>query len=452
MTDLYDVVIVGAGPAGVSAAIYCANAGYSVLLIDKKPKDKIGDKVCGEALSKRTVLNVSQALKISPPTEEEINCEVKKLVLQTEFDSKKIVFPAPGYMIDRHKYGQRLLSEALQRDVVLKDNSKVLKAIIQENKVVGVISRNLLSKKEEAYYGKIIIDASGVQAVIRRSIPAELEPKLYNRLLPEDYASCYREIIELSKPHNLDGEIILQYEETIPEPGYMWFFADGPTKLNCGTGFVKIGEDAKKSVKKVYIEAMSKYYPLGTYSVVDGRGGAVPVKPPIWNAVAPGLIVAGDSAFHANPLTAEGHGPALIAGTLAGEIAIKAIKLQRYDLEVLWEYNVKIMQTFGHEHMQDRILALILKKIKADNLRFLLRRKVITQNDLTAAGITEKQTLKKTLKRVIGGFPKFGLLLKMYNAMQAYKKLGILGKNFPKHPKGYEEWIKKVDKIYKKFI
>ena len=98
---------------------------------------------------------------------------------------------------------------------------------------------------------------------------------LSKKLDNTDYASCYREIIELEEAHGLDGKIVLKYEEDIPEPGYIWFFSDGKYKLNCGTGFIKEGKNQKKSVKEVYFNAMEKYYPKGSYKTLDGRGGVV---------------------------------------------------------------------------------------------------------------------------------------------------------------------------------
>jgi flavin-dependent dehydrogenase len=49
-SDKYDVIIVGGGPAGSIAAITLARKKYTVLILDKKPRDMIGDKTCGDCL------------------------------------------------------------------------------------------------------------------------------------------------------------------------------------------------------------------------------------------------------------------------------------------------------------------------------------------------------------------------------------------------------------------
>jgi len=105
MKNHFDVIVVGAGPAGVSAAISCINNGLNVVLVDSKKKEKIGDKVCGEAISKETSHTVSDLLKVQYPQGEEINANIKELVLQTAINENHFALPAIGYMIDRYKYG-----------------------------------------------------------------------------------------------------------------------------------------------------------------------------------------------------------------------------------------------------------------------------------------------------------------------------------------------------------
>jgi len=376
MTETYDVIIIGAGPAGVSSSLYCRQEGLNVLLIDKKKEEDIGDKVCGEAISKKTSHQISKILNVKPPQEVETNAYIEVLALRTALPLDHITLPAEGYMIDRHLYGQRLLKNALERGVKLLSETKVINPILKDNKVNGVIVRN--DKNEEVeFLSSIVIDCSGILAVARTNLPENFEPLLNKELSKTDFASCYREIIQLKEEHDLTGKIVLQYEKDIPEPGYIWFFADGNKKVNCGTGFIKEGKNEEKGVKSVYFSAMEKYYPKGTYETLDGRGGCVPIRPPLWNAVAPGLIIAGDAAFHPDPLTAEGHGPALVAGCYAGEVAKKAIDNKRFDTEFLWKYNELIFSDFGSKHVRRRILTMALNELGPKKLEFLLKRKVI---------------------------------------------------------------------------
>lgn len=449
MKNHFDVIVVGAGPAGVSAAISCINNGLNVVLVDSKKKGKIGDKVCGEAISKETSHTASDLLKVQYPRRDEINANVKELVLQTAIDEDHIALPAIGYMVDRHKYGQRLLHNALERGVKLLDQTKVIRAVIKEKKVSGIVIKKL-NKKEEELHSKLVIDCSGVRGIVRTTIDESLEPFLYNKFTKSDYASCYREIIELNKEHDLDGKIVLKYEKDIPSPGYIWFFADGKKRLNCGTGFIKEGKNKDKSVKSVYFNAMAKYYHPETYTVLDGRGGNVPIRPPLWNAIAPGLLVAGDAAFHADPLTAEGHGPALLAGFYAGQIANEVIERDEYSTQALWEYNKLIFSSFGSDNARSRILTITLEKLGAENLEFLLKRKVIKQADLTSEGILKKSSVFSLLNRAIRCLPKIGLLVLIKRTINVSKAVAKLCDEYPETPDRFGEWVIKIENLYEK--
>ncbi|TET77953.1 MAG: FAD-dependent oxidoreductase, partial [Candidatus Heimdallarchaeota archaeon] len=279
MKDSYEVIVVGAGPAGVAAALICRKRGYNVLLLDKKKREKIGDKVCGEAISKKTVLKAMEKLSIAPPLEEEIKAKIEDLVLRTALPKNHITFPAIGYMIDRHMFGQRLLQEAIKSGVILKDQYRVKKPIVIDNKVSGVLIKDSEHNSIEIL-SKMVIDCSGTMAVVRTGLPQEYEPNLNKKVTKADFAPCYREIIQLNHDHDLEGKIVLQYEIDIPEPGYIWFFDEGEKRLNCGTGFIKQGKHATKSVKSVYFNALEKYFPKGTYKTIDGRGDVVPIRAP----------------------------------------------------------------------------------------------------------------------------------------------------------------------------
>ncbi|MCE7742882.1 MAG: NAD(P)/FAD-dependent oxidoreductase [Candidatus Heimdallarchaeota archaeon] len=449
MKNEYDVIIVGGGPAGVSAALSCRKNNLDVLLLDKKTKDKIGDKVCGEAISKETSHFVSDKLGIKPPSGIEVNVPVEKLVLKTSLPEDYISLPAIGYMIDRHKYGQRLLNDAINAGAEVFAEIKVVEPILKDNKVVGVKIKDS-KHKDKDIFAKVIIDCSGVRGVIRTNLPEGFEPKLSKSLDRSDYASCYREIIELKEEHGLDGKIVLKYEEDIPEPGYIWFFSDGKTKLNCGTGFIKTGENRNKSVKEVYFNAMEKHYPKGSYKTLDGRGGVVSIRPPLWNAVAPGLMVAGDAAYHADPLTAEGHGPALMSGYFAGLVASKAIEKNDFSTEKLWEYNKLIFSSFGAEHARNRILTIVLESIGPNKLEFLLKRKVVKQADLTTEGILTKRSIWNYISLALRCSPRYSLLLLMRKAISISKKIAKLCQEFPESPDNYQSWKDEIEQLYSK--
>ena len=67
MRDDFDICIVGGGPSGVITAIGVASAGYSVVILDKKSRDKIGDKNCGDALDGKHMQIIEREMKLQSP-------------------------------------------------------------------------------------------------------------------------------------------------------------------------------------------------------------------------------------------------------------------------------------------------------------------------------------------------------------------------------------------------
>ena len=69
----FDVIIVGAGTGGTTAARFTAKKGLNVCLIDRKKREDIGDKICGDAVGNE----IFDILKISHPKDEELSCHIK---------------------------------------------------------------------------------------------------------------------------------------------------------------------------------------------------------------------------------------------------------------------------------------------------------------------------------------------------------------------------------------
>ena len=73
MENSFDVIVVGAGTGGTTAARFAAQKGLDVCLIDRKGRSKIGDKICGDAVG----ADIFDFLKINPPKGEELSCLIK---------------------------------------------------------------------------------------------------------------------------------------------------------------------------------------------------------------------------------------------------------------------------------------------------------------------------------------------------------------------------------------
>ncbi|MHA1465922.1 MAG: hypothetical protein ACTSQ2_12600, partial [Candidatus Heimdallarchaeaceae archaeon] len=139
-----------------------------------------------------------------------------------------------------------------------------------------------------------------------------------------------------------------------------------------------------------------------------------------------------------------------LAGYYAGQIAKEAIDKDEYTTQSLWKYNKYIFSSFGSENARSRILTITLEKLGADNLEFLLKRKVIKQTDLTSEGILKKNSLFSLLNRAIRCLPKVGLLVLIRRTINVSKAVAKLCSEYPETPDEYGEWVAKIENLYKR--
>ncbi|MFX1283580.1 MAG: NAD(P)/FAD-dependent oxidoreductase [Promethearchaeota archaeon] len=439
-----EVLVVGGGPAGVISALTAAKMGRDVILIDAKAHEEIGNKVCGDALNLAPATFLEEKLGIEKPHGEEVADFVEHLIFKTT----KADFPirGDGYVLNRHPYGQRLLRTAEEYGVEVRPETKGIKAITDADVVKGAVVEDRKNKQTYEIRARITIDCSGRNFQIRKTLPKDGFPFLEKTMEKRDVAVSYREIIRLKgEDHPYHNKIFLIYRKEIPEPGYFWVFTKGSKRLNVGIGWFL--EPRMRGMKERFWEVLHKYYyPPGSYEVEEKGGYTIPTRYPMTNAVASGFLTAGDAAFHVNPLSAEGHGPALTAGYYAGKATAEAIEVNDVSEKQLWQYNVDIMKHFGLSHTKVQLFTAALRRIKVSGVEFLLKRKILNQEQFVnlhagkALGFSEKLTIG------IKSFPRYGILLQLYKILKGAQFFEKLFTEYPDNPTDYPIWQTQFEK------
>ena len=144
---IYDVIVIGAGPAGSFSSLKLSEKGIQTLLIEKRKQ--IGEPVqCGEGLSE-------YALKENNIKPEDIFI-VRKMKGSRTFTPSgyHLIFPVPGFIIKRNIFDRYLAEKARENGVELKVNEKVL-SINKKQNFFEVISN------KDKYYSKFVILSTG---------------------------------------------------------------------------------------------------------------------------------------------------------------------------------------------------------------------------------------------------------------------------------------------------
>ncbi|MFW9794873.1 MAG: geranylgeranyl reductase family protein [Candidatus Thorarchaeota archaeon] len=436
----FDVAVVGAGSAGCVTARRCAELGLRTLLLDRKPLKLIGQKVCGDEVSKSHF----EATGIDYPEGDEISTiihgadvyppsMVNELQVRgwAEFD---------GWTVNRLNFGQRLLKEAIDAGVKFQPESHVGGPMIRGSQVTGIEYKDS-SGEGKIIRSKIVVDASGFAATIRNKIDSEL---IENEIDKGDIALCYREILTLKIPLAEPEVARVFLGGKVAPQGYAWIFPKGTQEVNAGVGIT--GGKGRGS-PKTHFEVFKESYPLLFDSkLIDGKGGAVPVRRPLKSLVGNGVAFVGDAALQVNPIHGGGIGAGMRAGIILGEVVRGAISRRNLEASGLWSYNTRYLTNFGRRLASLEIFRRLLQGVSDEDMDYGFERRLLEAGDLMAAnrGDGISLSLSDKMKRVRRGAGRISLLLKLQKAAGLMKKISRLYRDYPSDPYGLENWEKSV--------
>ncbi|MEM2961316.1 MAG: geranylgeranyl reductase family protein, partial [Candidatus Bathyarchaeia archaeon] len=383
MSKGYEVVVVGAGSGGSTAAYNFAKEGFRVLLIDRKSRDKIGEKACGEAVGKHHFEN----LGISPPTDEEVASRILGIDIFSP-DQRTVLrvkgTGLEGYILNRLAFGQRLLNDAVDMGCELLDRNVVTEPIVRNDGVVGVRCREIGRSVMKEINSKLVVDASGVDAVTRKWLLSVLDAR--EQVLEEDMEVCYvelREVKQINEPEYLR----IYLDQSISPGGYYWIFPKGKNVVNVGLGLqMRKGFPNPKANFEEYV--LTQDLLKGSVKI-KGGGGIVPTRRPLCSLVGNGLLLVGDSACMPNPIHGGGIGPSMIAGKLAAEVGSQALESGSTSIGDLWEYNVRYMSAYGAKAAGLDIFRIFLQKCSNEDLNYGLANRLIKEEDILKASMGE---------------------------------------------------------------
>ena len=443
-----DVLIVGAGPSGMSLAINLGKRNISTIVVDQKPKKTIGYKACGDALSPNSTRKLYEFCGIKQPYGDEISEDLKTAHFRPVSDFE-LSLDFVSQTIDRLKYGQRLLDSLKDYPwIEVKTEHKVIGTLVKDNYVVGCKVRQKDGKKIDIY-ARIVVDCSGVTGIVRRGIPDSICDKFPKKLKKTETIVSYREIIETPEPHEYQYQMRIEYHDEMPPPGYFWIFSKGEKQLNVGVGWLLNENNKNANVRAIYEKIRQRLFPSA--KVLDGIGDTLPARLPLYSMVANGFLACGDAATLVNPISGEGHGPALLSAFYASEIVEKAVRNNDTSEKSLWDYNRIIWDYYGYEGGLGIAVHKLLAAVPFSDFSFLFERGIISQEDVDA--IMGSTAVKLPIfQKILKGMRKPKLLIKVAKGLLLAEKIKRLSKKYPSSPERFYRWKKKIEKIEGKKI
>ncbi|MCR4368550.1 MAG: NAD(P)/FAD-dependent oxidoreductase [archaeon] len=314
MAKEYDVIVIGAGPAGGSCALHCARNGLSVMILEEH--EKIGEPVhCGECLSLYAVKNTG----INPP--QSVISEHVKGVRVVFPDGTASVLNEPGFVLEKEKFEQWLCAEAVNAGAEIRLGHR-LEALERK----GAKWEAKTSKAK--FVAKIIIDASGVASVVSRLVG--LNPRF------EAVTGIQYELQGIPRDGYLDFYI---WPRLAPQ-GYLWMIPKKDTRAN--VGLVTTERRMAKTNTDKFVEEMG----WSSNVKVKTFGGLIPASGPLKNTHSDGIMLIGDAAGFTSPLFEGGSHLGLKSGEMAANVAKDAIGKGDWSQDALAKYEAMWKGTF----------------------------------------------------------------------------------------------------------
>lgn len=331
-SDWYDLVVVGAGPAGSVAAWTAAEAGLSVLLLEKR--QEIGSPVrCAEGVPHEPLLGFLE------PELGWISAEVDRAQIVASADGEVLErwqgSGGLGYVLERRVFDRVLAERAAAAGAEIRVKMPAV-GLLRENGVVkGVISEWQGQRVEIG--ASVVIAADGVESRIGTWAGLDTQLPL------EDTMVCAQYLLS-----GIDWDpACLGYwiDEAIAPGGYAWVFPKGEGLANVGLGVQSDrGEETALSYLDRFIEQECALSPGSPVTLVAGN---VPVALPCNRLVTDGLMLAGDAARQVDPLTGGGILNAMTAGRLAAQVASDALAVGDVTAQGLVGYQEQASRLLG---------------------------------------------------------------------------------------------------------
>ncbi len=353
--DRVDVLVVGAGPSGAAAAYWLAEAGHSVLAVEKKTFPR--EKTCGDGLTPRAVRQLVD-MGLGAPLEDfhrydGLRSIAHGVTLELAWPDHPD-FPNYGYVVRRRDLDQMVADQAVKAGATVWQGSEAIEPLIESGLVTGAVIHRNESGTTEVVHAKYVVVADGANSRFGRALGTQRD-----RTYPMGMAIRGYYTSPLHDDPWIESHLDLRDRDGNHMPGYGWIFPVGDGTVNVGAGLLDTFTGFKAVNTSRLMEAFVAMTPerwgiTPETSCGPATGGRLPTGGSVVPKVGPTWIVAGDAAGSINPFNGEGIAYAYETGRMVAETVGEALltgdglALARYPdrLEEVYGLYFKVARTF----------------------------------------------------------------------------------------------------------
>jgi menaquinone-9 beta-reductase len=364
--DDADVIVVGAGPSGATAAYYLAQAGLDVLLLEKSSFPR--EKVCGDGLTPRAVRSlVAMGVDVSEEAGWLRNKGLRVIGggMRLELPWPELSsYPGYGLVRSRASLDETLARRAQAAGAKLRENTTVTGPVLDDDgRIVGV---NVKADGEErAFRSRVVVAADGNSSRLsvamglrkRDDRPLGVAVRTYytSPRHDDDYLESWLDL--------WDGDRLL--------PGYGWIFGMGDGTSNVGLGLLNTSEAFGNTDYRALLMRWLRSMPEEWGYVEENRtepvrGAALPMGFNRTPHYYRGLLLAGDAAGMVNPFNGEGIAYAMESGEILARVVAQALaRPTRAEIErVLRGYPEALQDAYGGYYTLGRLFVELIGRPK----------------------------------------------------------------------------------------
>ncbi|HYA32400.1 MAG TPA: NAD(P)/FAD-dependent oxidoreductase [Candidatus Bathyarchaeia archaeon] len=342
----YDVVVVGAGPAGSMAAKYAAKAGASVLMIEEH--ETIGQPVqCAGLISTQAF----EGCEVSPET-------VSRLAVRganvhapdghvLKIDGRRTM----AYVVDRGELDRAMALEALKSGAAALVKTRLNNFRRQQDRII--IAAQSQGDPIEIQT-RVIIGADGLQSAVGRLAGLGRAKLVFTCAQAEIFAGAAQtDFVDLYVGRNV-------------APG---FFAWG---IPTGSGSVRIGLCSTERSSDLLGPLLERLSPHSAPTFLNFCAGGIPLGPPPCT-VADGILLVGDAAGQVKATSGGGIYPGTLCAKIAGAVAAEAAAHTNTTRGALMAYDRRWRSAIGRELETGLRIRTRLNALGDDDLNYMVR-------------------------------------------------------------------------------
>lgn len=342
MSDAFDAIVVGAGPAGSTAAARLSQSGRRVLLLDRTGFPR--DKTCGDAIQAGAI-ELLRELGYHTPLDPQLFHPITDWTI--EAPSRRAVSARLNthghdpYIARRIDFDQLVYKQAIRNGATF-CQAQVTAPILETGRVVGVLAKESGARESIEYRAPIVIAADGATSVIARAL---------NKTRGEDIQDVHR-AVAIRCYAEMRDDLQHRCEFFFPKnimPGYAWIFPTGERSANIGVGLrLDKYRLQKGSLEDLLIRFLDM---LGSRvireSVTEIKSWQLPFGSSRHSRVFEGCLLIGDAGSFIDPLLGAGIYNGMRTGDIAAQVAHRALSENDTSRANLAEFDRRWRQAIG---------------------------------------------------------------------------------------------------------